>query len=102
MKVILSLIFVISIVVLGIVSFMYFQTYSSIQSGDYDRIESFIISQNFTANADSAKDKLYIIGGIVSEQDDEFLRNNGLVFNENSPSELFRMMQDTSTCLEAF
>ncbi|MFQ5492624.1 MAG: hypothetical protein ACE5DX_00475, partial [Candidatus Dojkabacteria bacterium] len=55
----------------------------------YDEVHAFIVTDSFKSQPDLEADGLKITGGVITNQNNEFLRDNGTVLNQFSPSELF-------------
>ena len=59
-------------------------------NAQYDLVNTFIITDSFQAIGDANKDGLQVRGGVITNQNNTFSRDLGVVLNQNAPSEIFR------------
>ena len=56
----------------------------------YDLVKAFIITDSFESSADADNNGLQIRGGVITNQNNSFKRDIGIVLNQTAPSEIFR------------
>jgi hypothetical protein len=56
----------------------------------YDQVRSFIITDKFESSVDATNNGLQIRGGVITNQNNTFKRDIGIVLNQTAPSEIFR------------